>query len=220
VIDSKFGDRAAIPNTSEYSSEEAAEITARPHSSGFFLALYLVVAIVFLIASYMISGDPVASARLLSHTPTIGEYFESPVLPAMLVSVHDVQSAYRALKGGNRALVITGTARNVGRSPLHLVQIEADLLGSAGDSERALAHQSVYAGNDLSAEMLGQMTPREIEFSQSLSPQKSFAIPPAAGVPFVMVFINPPEPVSALRLSVAKAVAAASPPSGAATAER
>ncbi|MDO8433173.1 MAG: DUF3426 domain-containing protein [Candidatus Binatus sp.] len=216
-VSSKFGDRTAIPSTIEYSSDEAAEIVARPHSSGFFLAMYLAVAIVFLVASYVISGDPVASARLLSQAPKIGEYFTSPVLPAMLVSLHDVQSDYHALKGGNHALVITGTARNVGKRPLHLVQIDADLLDGVGDAERAVAHQTVFAGNELSAEMLGQMTPREIEFSQSLSPQKSFAMPPTAGVPFLMVFINPPEPVGALRLSVTKAVAAESPISAAAT---
>jgi len=136
----------------------------------------------------------------------------------MLVSLHDVHSEYRGLKGGNHALVIAGTARNVGKHPLHLVQIDADLLDGAGDAERTAAHQTVYAGNELSAEMLGQMTPREIEFSQSLSPQKSFAIPPTAGVPFLMVFINPPEPVGALRLSVTKAIAVEPPISAAAKA--
>ena len=209
-VNSKFRDRSAIPKTVDYSSgdlpEDVAEIVGRVHSSGFFLALYLVVAIVFLIASYLISGDPVASARLLSQTPRIGEYFASPVLPAMLVSLRDVHSEYRVLKGGNRALVVSGTAQNVGNHPLHLVQIDADLFD--GGAERTLAHQNVYCGNVLSAEMLAQMTPREIEFSQSLSPQKAFSMAPSVGVPFLMVFINPPQPVNALRLSVAKAIAA------------
>ncbi len=214
-VSSKFRDRSAIPKTVEYSSgdlpEDVAEIVGRVHSSGFFLALYLVVAIVFLIASYVISGDPLASARLLSQTPKIGDYFASPVLPAMLVSLHDVHSEYRALKGGNRALVVSGTAQNAGNHPLHLVQIDADLFD--GDAERTLAHQNVYCGNVLSAEMLAQMTPREIEFSQSLSPQKAFAMAPSVGVPFLMVFINPPQPVNALRLSVTKAIASEpSPP--------
>ena len=212
-IESKFRGRTAIPKTVEYSAgdlpEEVAEIVGPVHSSGFFLALYLVVAIVFLIASYMISGDPLASARLLSQTPKIGDYFASPVLPAMLVSLHDVHSEYRVLKGGNRALVVSGIAQNAGNHPLHLVQIDADLIDR--DGERALAHQNVDCGNVLSAEMLAQMTPREIEFSQSLSPQKAFAMAPSVGVPFLMVFINPPQPVNALRLSVTKAIAAEPP---------
>ena len=40
--------------------------------------------------------------------------------------------------------------------------------------------------------MLGEMTPREIEFSQGLSPQKAFAMEPSASAPFLMVFIDPP----------------------------
>ena len=56
--------------------------------------------------------------------------------------------------------------------------------------------------------MLSEMTPREIEFSQGLSPQKSFAIEPSSAVPFLMVFINPPAHAGNVRLSVSKAVAA------------
>jgi predicted Zn finger-like uncharacterized protein len=180
----------------------------KTYSSGYFVAMFFVVAIGFVAASSLICSEPVASARMLSETPRIGPYFARPIVPAMLVALHDVRSEYRTLKGGQVALVITGTAQNVGGHRLHLVQIDADLLGP-----HPLARQAVYCGNELSAKMLGEMTPREIEFSQGLSPQKSFAMEPSAAAPFLMVFINPPARAGKVRLSVSKAFAADSPES-------
>jgi predicted Zn finger-like uncharacterized protein len=174
------------------------------HSSGFFLAIFFFVAIVFLAASALISDEPAASVRMLSQAPQIGGYFARPIVPAMLVALHGVRSEYYTLKGGHVALVISGDAQNVGSRQLHLVQIGADLIG---DSPRPLASQSVYCGNELSATMLGEMTPREIEFSQGLSPQKTFAMEPSASAPFLMVFIDPPAGAGKLRISVWKAVA-------------
>jgi predicted Zn finger-like uncharacterized protein len=183
------------------------------HASGVFLAAFFFIAIVFFAASALICDEPAASARLLSQAPRIGAYFERPIVPAMLVALHDVRSEYFRLKGGHLALVIRGNARNVAAHPLHLVEIDADLIGGG---PRPIASQSVYCGNELSAKMLGEMTPREIEFSQALSPQKAFAMEPSASAPFLMVFINPPARAARLRISVSKAVAAPpAPDSGA-----
>src|SRR6266478_3210068 len=177
----------------------------KTYASGYFVAMFFVVAVAFVATSALVASEPVASARLLGQTPRIGSYFARPIVPAMLVALHDVRTEYRTLKGGQVALLITGTAQNVGASPLHLVQINADLLDGGA---RAVASLGVYCGNELSAKMLGEMTPREIEFSQGLSPQKSFAMEPSGAAPFLMVFINPPAHAGNVRLSVSKAVAA------------
>jgi predicted Zn finger-like uncharacterized protein len=177
------------------------------HASGVFLALFFFVAVAFLGASALICDEPAASARILSEAPRIGGYFARPIVPAMLVALHDVHSEYYMLKGGHVALVITGHAQNVGTHPLRLVGIGADLFG---DSTRPVASQSVYCGNELSAKMLGEMTPREIEFSQGLSPPKTFAMEPSASAPFLMVFIDPPTGAGKIRISVAKAEPGAS----------
>ncbi len=178
------------------------EFTGATHASGAFLALFLFVAIAFLGASALICDEPAASARVLSGAPQIGDYFARPIVPAMLVTLHDVRSEYYTLKGGHVALVITGNAQNVGARPLHLVGIGADLLGA---SPHPVASQSVYCGNELSPQMLGEMTPREIEFSQALSPPRTFAMDPDASAPFLMVFIDPPTGAGKIRLSVSKA---------------
>ncbi len=179
------------------------------HASGFFLAIFFFVAIAFLGVSALICDEPAASARILSQAPRIGDYFARPIVPAMLVALQDVRSEYYTLKGGHVALVITGNAQNVGARPLHLVEIDANLIG---DGAHPLASQIVYCGNELSATMLGEMTPREIEFSQALSPQKAFAIEPSASAPFLMVFIDPPAGAGKIRIAVSKAVAPDSAP--------
>ena len=191
--------------------DESAEAATRgaTHASGFFLATFFFIAIVFLAASALICNEPAASARLLSEAPRIGGYFARPIVPAMLVALHDVRPEYYTLKGGHVALVISGDAQNVGTRPLHLVEIDADLIG---DGAHPIARQSVDCGNELSAKMLGEMTPREIEFSQGLSPQKGFAMEPSASAPFLMVFINPPAGAGKIRISVSKAVPTVSAP--------
>ena len=185
--------------------EDDMPMLGKSYASGYFVAMFFVVAIGFVVASGLISSEPVASARVLSQAPGIGSYFARPIVPAMLVALHDIHTEYRTLKGGQMALVITGTAQNVGARPLHLVQVDADLLGDVGHPAASLG---VYCGNELSTKMLSEMTPREIEFSQGLSPQKSFAIEPSGAAPFLMVFINPPAHAGNVRLSVSKAVAA------------
>src|SRR6202171_4219066 len=188
--------------------EDADEMAplGKTYASGYFVAMFFVVAIGFVAASGLISSEPVASARLLSQAPRIGPYFARPIVPAMLVALHDINSEYRTLKGGQVALLITGIAQNVGARPLHLVQIDADLLGSDGGAH-PVASLGVYCGNELSAKMLGEMTPREIEFSQGLSPQKSFAMAPSGAAPFMLVFSTRPPHARPVRLSVSKAVA-------------
>jgi len=180
------------------------------HASGLFLATFFLLAIVFLAASALICDEPAASARILSQAPHIGDYFARPIVPAMLVALHDIRPEYYTLQGGHVALVIAGNAQNVGTRPLHLIEIDADLIGNGA---RAIASESVYCGNELSAKMLGEMTPREIEFSQGLSPQKAFAMEPSASAPFLMVFIDPPAGASKIRIAVSKAAATSPDPS-------
>jgi predicted Zn finger-like uncharacterized protein len=183
------------------------------HASGFFLAMFFFVAIVFLGASALICDEPAASARILGQSP-LSDYFARPIVPAMLVTLHEVRSKYYTLKGGHVALVITGNAENVGPRTLHLVKIDAYLIG---DGAHPLASQSVYCGNELSATMLGEMSPREIEFSQALSPPKAFAMEPSSSAPFLMVFIDPPAGAGKVRIAVSKAAATATAPASGAT---
>ncbi|MBV8136526.1 MAG: zinc-ribbon domain-containing protein [Deltaproteobacteria bacterium] len=192
-------------------SDEVANLAAhRPtHSSGWFLGLFMVVAVLFGVVSLAIHIQPAPVARILSQIPQVGTNFERPMVPAMLVALHDVHADYQQIKGGQTALLISGTAENVGGSPLHGVLLAVDLLDAAG---KQLASSAAFCGNGLTAAMVGEMTPREIEFLQRLDPQKNFTVDPSKTAPFLLVFIDPPPKITKLRIEVAKAVAAPNAP--------
>jgi hypothetical protein len=139
----------------------------------------------------------------LSYLPVIGDRFVVAATPAKLVALRDVYAVYQHGKEGQNRLVISGTAENVGTASLRIVQLTAAL----HDAERrSLRSQAVYCGNSVSAGMIGQMTPHEIEFFQKLEPARSFALEPSASCRFVAVFMNPPSAAHAYDVSVSQAV--------------
>lgn len=178
------------------------------HSAGMFIGVFFLVAVAFGLVSMVICGEPAASARMLTQVPGFGARFTRPIVPATLVALRDVRAQYLPIKGGADALMVSGTAENVGNDPLHGILIAVDLLDGA---QRQIAGQASYCGNGLSEKMVGEMTPREIEFLQRLDPQKNFVVAAAHSAPFLMVFIDPPRQTATLRISVAKAVASTVP---------
>ena len=195
----------------DFISDEVANLATHgpTHSSGWFLGLFMVIAVLFGVVSLAIHIQPAPVARILSQIPQVGANFERPMVPAMLVALHDVHADYQQIKGGQTALLISGTAQNVGATPLHGVLLAVDLLDAGG---KQLASNAAFCGNGLSAAMVGEMTPREIEFLQRLDPQKNFAVDPSKTAPFLLVFIDPPPKITNLRIEVAKAVAVQNAP--------
>src|SRR5581483_11302510 len=194
--------KAAEFREAEFASRKPA------HSAGFFLGMFAGIAALFAVVSLVVHMEPAPVARILGETPRIGANFQRPLVPAMLVALHDVRADYEKIKGGQTALLISGTAENVGSEPLHAVLLAVDLLDESG---RQIASNAAFCGNGLTPRMVGEMTPREIEFLQRLDPQKNFTVEPAHSAPFLLVFIDPPRKVANLRIQVAKAVAAQNP---------
>jgi predicted Zn finger-like uncharacterized protein len=195
----------------EFVDEDAAPIYNRSvatHSARFFVALFTLVTIGYGAVTMLIRSAPATAAEMLSHLPKVGDRFVLPIAPARLVAMRDVHADYLRTKGGHVALVVTGIAENVGGAPLHAVQIAASLRDAA---ERPLADRAVYCGNNLSAAMVRQMTPHEVEFFQKLDPPKAFTLDPSGTAPFVIVFMDPPTAVSRFDVSVASALRSASP---------
>ncbi|HLJ43546.1 MAG TPA: DUF3426 domain-containing protein [Candidatus Binataceae bacterium] len=179
------------------------------HSAGYFIGLFALVVFAFGIVTMVIQSAPIASAGLLSALPIVGAGLEPPVSPAQRVALGGVEGRYVNLKGNQPALVISGTAENLTSKPLGAVQIEAALTASGAEPLRS---QSVYCGNNLTLKMLGEMTPREIEFFERLDAPKSFALEPQASAPFVIVFIAPPAGASHFQLRIVRADPAAAAP--------
>lgn len=178
------------------------ERAAGLHSAGYFIGLFFFVAVVFTVLTLVICGAPSASADLLSKLPVIGPNFAAPTPLETMVAVSDIQAHYETIKGGHPALVLSGIAENTSQVPLHVVEIGVRLLDPA---RHPLASSAVYCGNTLSAKMITEMTPHELEFLQKLDPQKNFVLEPSHSAPFLMVFIDPPPDVSRFAVAVAKA---------------
>jgi hypothetical protein len=193
-----------IDDTSFVDDEEATVYNrAMTHSARFFLLLILLVGLGFGVLTLLIHGAPGSSSVVLSYLPVIGDRFVVAATPAKLVALRDVYAVYQHGKEGQNRLVISGTAENVGTASLRIVQLTAAL----HDAERrSLASQAVYCGNSVSAGMIGQMTPHEIEFFQKLEPARSFALEPSASCRFVAVFMNPPSAAHAYDVSVSQAI--------------
>ncbi len=180
------------------------------HSARSFLGLFLVTAMLFLIATGVIHGIPSASADLMRRMPVIGEEFVQPVALESLLSIADVQSSYQTVKGGHQALVVGGVVKNNSAASFHTVQIAARLLDAA---QHDLASSAVYCGSSLSPRMIGEMTPHELEFLQQLEPPKAFILEPGHSAPFLMVLIDPPGNLSHCALTVTKALPPGAPSS-------
>ena len=178
------------------------EQPAKAHSASLFLGIFLLVVLGFGVVSMIVVGAPAASADFFNGLPMIGKRFARPARAASLVALADVQASYAHLKDGRSALVIGGTARNVGANPLHVVEIAADL---RDDGSHPLAHTQGYCGTNLSPAMVSQMTPREIEFLERIGPARGFSLAPEGRCSFALVFLNPAQAARHFSLLVAGA---------------
>jgi predicted Zn finger-like uncharacterized protein len=175
-------------------------------SARFFLGLFALLVIGYGLMTMFIRSSPAAAAELLSHLPVVGDRFELPVTPARMVALRDVRSGYIRTRDGHTALLITGSAQNVGGDALHTIQIAVNL---RDPGRTGVASSAVYCGGDsLSPSMVAKMTPHELAFFQKLTPPKSFVLEPSSASPFVIVFVDPPKSVSGFDLSIATAIPA------------
>jgi predicted Zn finger-like uncharacterized protein len=200
-------DEPEFTDDTEFVDEDEAPVynRAMTHSARFFLLLILLVGIGFGALTLLIHSAPSSWSVALSYLPMVGDRFVIPTTPAKLVALRDVHAVYQRNREGRKALVISGTAENVGTASLSVVQLTAALRDA---QRRSLASQAVYCGNSVSPGMVSQMTPHEIEFFQKLEPAKTFALEPSASCRFVAVFMNPPDNAQAYDISVSQAIPA------------
>jgi predicted Zn finger-like uncharacterized protein len=198
-IEPQFADESAFVD------EEEAPVYNRAltRSARFVVLLIFLVGAGFAALTMLIRSAPDQWAAVLSYLPVVGDRFVVPATPAKLVALRNVNAFYQHGKEGQHTLVISGVAENVGTASLRIVQLTAALRDT---QRRALASQAVYCGNTVSAGMIGQMTPHEIEFFQKLEPAKTFELEPSASCRFVAVFLNPPGTARAYDVGVSQAV--------------
>ncbi len=194
-------------------SESAAAVEAQPqpraepaarkaavHSSTFFLLVFLFVAAAFGMLAALIAGQPAAARQMLNRLSPLDARF-SP-LARDSIALREVHTERQRLKGDRSALIVSGRAENLGHEPLHAIEIAVELLDPA---RRALAQETVYCGNLISTRMVTEMTPRELEFFQKLTPPKGFVLDAGQSSLFMAVFIDPPAGSNRLRVAVVQA---------------
>jgi len=197
---------APIDDADDIPDEPAFDMeSGRLHSSGFIIGLILLVIVTFGVITMLICNAPSAGASILARLPVIGSSFVPPIEPARDIALRDVRMTYRNIKGNVPALIVSGNAENAGREPLHAIQLSVQLLDGM---HRPLGTVAVFCGNSLATNMMGEMTPREIDFYQKLQPPKNFVLQPLEPAPFTVVFINPPATVNSVSLEVTQATAA------------
>ncbi|HVN27032.1 MAG TPA: DUF3426 domain-containing protein, partial [Candidatus Binataceae bacterium] len=194
--------RMRTPDRSTLPDERAFMERTELHSARTFIGLFFGVAIVFVLLTLVICGIPSAGAELLRRMPVLGPEFEQPAPLENRVIISDVKSDYQRIKDGRRALVLTGTVTNNSDVALHTVRIGVRLLDS---DQHDLASAAVFCGSTISARMIGEMTPRELDFLQKLDPPKNFMLQPRRTAPFQTVFIDPPREVRHFAIAVARA---------------
>ena len=108
----------------DFPDEENAPVYNRrvTRSARFFIALFAMIIVGYGLMTLVIRNSPAVAAELLSHLPVVGERFELLVTPARMVALRDVHSGYIRTRDGHTALLITGSAENVG--PIHSTQFK------------------------------------------------------------------------------------------------
>jgi len=101
-------------------------------------------------------------------------------------------------------LVIEGIATNNNEDPVSKIKVRGKILDGAGN---ILVQKETYAGNILTDEELKNLTQEEITSELANEYGRNFAnrdIPCKEKIPFMIVFVNPPEKASEYLIDLAK----------------
>jgi hypothetical protein len=132
---------------------------------------------------------------LLAQLPVIGSRFIASQFSEQNISLSDLKSSVWVTKDSKRVLAISGKATNTAPVPAAIIQIEGVLYDTTG---KVVAQQQTFCGTETAAEMLPNLTTREIGILQNLAPPKQFSVASGQSINFLIVFVTPPATVSEL----------------------
>ena len=139
---------------------------------------------------------------LLAQLPVIGPRFIASQFSAQNIGLSDLKSSVWVTKDSKRVLAISGKATNTAPVPAATIQIEGTLYDATG---KALGQQQTFCGTETAAEMLPNLTTREISILQNLAPPKQFNVASGQSINFLIVFVTPPATASELRCRIVTA---------------
>lgn len=140
--------------------------------------------------------------RLLAQLPVVGPRFIASQFSAQNISLSALKSGVWVTKDSKRVLAISGKATNTAPVPAATIQIEGTLSDATG---KVLGQQQTFCGTETAAEMLPNLTTREISILQNLAPPKQFTVASGQSINFLLVFVTPPATVSELSCRIVTA---------------
>lgn len=162
--------------------------TKRSQSSAFSALIIIVTLIVLSVLGYLIYNFISGGPKALS---IFGK--QAAVVEEGRIDVRNVKAYYIEGAEAGELLVITGDAVNSFKTARATLQVRAAVLSA---NNQNLATKTAYAGNMLTSEQLAEMPADKIEaamnnqFGDSLT---NLEVLPGKSIPFVIVFIDPPE---------------------------
>jgi hypothetical protein len=145
-----------------------------------------------------VAETEVALARL----PWVGRLFIASQFSAQRITLTDFKSGFWLTKDGKRVFAVSGKVTNNAPVPAYRIQVEGELFDTNG---KTVGQQKIFCGTETAAEVLPNLTVREIGILQNLEPPKQFNVPAGQAVNFLIVFTNPPPAVAELSCRVAAA---------------
>jgi predicted Zn finger-like uncharacterized protein len=162
--------------------------TRRSQGSAFSALIIIVTLIVLAVLGYLIYNFIGGGSKALS---IFGK--QTAVVEEGRIDIRNVEACYIEKAEAGELLVITGDAVNSFKTARATLQVRAVVLAA---NNQHLATKTAYAGNILTNEQLAEMPADKIEaamnnqFGDSLT---NLEVLPGKSIPFVIVFIDPPE---------------------------
>ncbi|HWP66703.1 MAG TPA: hypothetical protein VNO26_12395 [Candidatus Limnocylindria bacterium] len=137
--------------------------------------------------------------RRLAGIPLIGTHLAESAVASDEVALRDVSGEYDYLKSGELAFVVRGTAVNLGKSPLRRVRVEGRVAGAGERRQVASCTDAPADVRRTSRQMLALM--------ENVRETRPAVVPAGGSAACEVVFVDPPQPVTELSLTVVSVLA-------------
>jgi hypothetical protein len=176
-------------------TEEDAPPPREPGSPArFALRSMLAVTLAYAVLSIYLYTHPRRVGEVLGGLPVVGQQLSDVRLSPASIQLADLRGEYQRVHGDNLVFVVAGTAINNAPVAVSGVQIQARVHGTTE------LRQTVFCG--AAPKDIRDLSVREIDLLQTLTPPKDWVLPPGEQAPFLVAFVSPPVPLEDFTVEV------------------
>ena len=157
------------------------------------LALLGSVVFGYVLLSYSALAHPGQTQQILGQLPMVGSLFAVEPFSARHIRLDGLSGSFWLSKDNRRVFAVAGTALNTARVSAKRVRIEGTLYNGVGEQ---VGQQRVFCGSEARAELLANLTVRDINTLQKFVPPQGFHIPAGRTAACLLVFTRPPGSVA------------------------